>query len=551
MVLTETVQDYSTQAAQSFIQTAVFVDDRIYQSAPASSGAPKQVLAPKLRKMASRRLSVEGDQSQVASEAVPEEDPAPDSYDIVNSFAKKQIVCSLYQPKKPASFGPASDIFPLCRAADVVIVDWDLFGDKGHRALELIDGLIAQALKDVPEQLRLILVYTQEPNLFGVANEIYQKVHPSIGDSFRPLQEEEGLAFHTENSRVAVLGKPGRERVDIDPRHVVNEIDLADVAVREFAKLASGILHATALLGLAEIRKNSRKILSKFNRDLDPAFLTHLAMSLPGEDASSHVIPLLVSEIEAVLEDALPKPLIRENIFRDWCQNVWTPGEHLGSVLNQEGLNYREIAEDICTLGFKKAREKNSVIPRVGEVKHTRKAAKVLLPSEDSDANHRFSHLMASRTFYGATQRSLKLGSIVYDVSLNQYLVCIQPVCDSVRLEEPRAFVFVRMVESEQNGGNYMSHVIFKADGSPVELIYQPKSYLCFAASFSPDKTTQEVIAQTGEDGELYFIDSAKKRYVWVDQLRTSHAQRAVERFASDLSRVGLTESEWLRRLQK
>jgi len=550
MTLPETVREYSIFAAQSFIQTAVFVDDRIYQRGSSGEDEPKKVIVPRSRKKSSRRAPAESDQSAIGSAAVLEEDPAPDSYDIVNSFAKKQIVCSLYQPKRTAKVSPASDIFPLCRAADVVIVDWDLFGDKGERARELIDGLIAQAVRDVPEQLRLILVYTQDANLFGVAGEIYDKVYPSIGDSFQPVPEEGGLAFHTENSRIAVLGKPGRARADTDPRHIVDESDLADVAVREFAKLASGILHAATLLGLAEIRKNSRKILSRFSSELDPAFLTHLAMCAPEEDASSHVIPLLVSEIEAVLEDALPRPLVPGNLLKDWCSNVWVPGDHLEQLFGQNGLNYQKIAEDICVKGFKGARENNNAVPNPNDAKKTRKAAKILLPTSESDANHRFSHLMASRTFYGDGQRVLKLGSIVHDNDHDQYLLCIQPICDSVRLKEPRVFVFVQMSRSEVDAGGAVSHVILKSDDPVIELIYQPKSYFCFAATFTPDATSQEVIAEKDLDGHLHFKDSEGRIYFWIDQLRTSHAQRAVERFASDLSRVGLTESEWLRRLE-
>ncbi len=554
MTIPETVHDYSRFAAQSFIQTAVFVDDRIYFRSTSAEDEPKKVIGPKIRKKISRSAPAAVDQSAVASSTTLEEDPAPDSYDIVNSFAKKQIVCSLYQPKKEAKVSPASDIFPLCRAADVVIVDWDLFGDKGERARELIDGLIAQAVRDVPEQLRLILVYTQEANLFGVANEIYEKVHPTIGDSFQPLPEEDGLAFHTENSRIAVLGKPGRERADTDARHIVDEADLADIAIREFAKLASGILHAATLLGLSEIRKNSRKILSRFSSDLDPAFLTHLAMCLPEEDASSHVIPLLVSEIEAVLEDALPAPLVPEKLLKDWCKNVWQPGAHLDQLFGQNGLDHRKIAEDICAKGFKQAQKENNAIPNMNaekdRTKKVRRASKILLPKEDSDSHHRFSHLMASRTFYGDGSRVLKLGSIVHDRDQDQFLLCIQPICDSVRLKEPRVFVFVQMSKGGPDNGNSASHVIFKSDNSAIELVYHPKSYLCFATKFTPEKASQEVVAGKDENDELYFTDSEGKRYYWIDQLRTSHAQRAVERFASDLSRVGLTESEWLRRLE-
>ena len=237
-MLPESVEKYSKYAAEKFIQTAVFVDDRIYEEQRNTSGDTKNVVTPKTRKKATRSAE-EGEPAQETE--IGEADSLPDARNIVTSFAKKQIVCSLYQPKRSAKYSPDSDIFPLCRAADVVILDWDLFGDGGDRATELADGLVTQAAEDVPEQLRLILVYTQEVNLFEIANQLYEKINRSIGEKFEPRPEDGGLAFHTENSRVVVLGKPGRPRAPDQEAFVVNENDLAEIAVREFAKLASGL----------------------------------------------------------------------------------------------------------------------------------------------------------------------------------------------------------------------------------------------------------------------------------------------------------------------
>lgn len=549
MTLPETVSEYSQYAAQEFLQTVVFVDDRIYERKSGSVHQPKIVAAPKKRKKVVKTSETKSPEPALndISDELDEYSP----HDVVTSFAKKQIICSLYQPNKGAKVSPTSDIFPLCRAADIVIVDWDLYGDRGERALELIDGLINQAVKDVPEQLRLILVYTQELNLFSIADQLYQKISLSLGDKIVPVQEEGGLAFHTANSRVSILGKTGRERADTHPDHIVEERELANVAVKEFAKLASGLLHAATLLGLSEIKKNSRKILSKFNSTLDPAFLTHMAMHPPEEDASSHIIPLIILEIEAILEDALPNPLITENLLRDWCNNVWNPGGHINNLLGQEGLDVRTIGETVCLRGFAAARQQFNQLPRLSSNANIRKASKLFLKSDEDNSNHVFSHLMASRTFYGDMPKTLKLGSIVYKKSEERYLLCIQPVCDSVRLEKDRKFVFVELIESDPESGNQASHIVSKEDGKIVELFYQAKSYQCYVAEFSPDPHSKQVITKQSRTGEAVFVDKSRKTYVWLDQLKTSHAQRAVENYASDLSRVGLTESEWLRLLGK
>lgn len=551
-MIPDTVKGYSEYAAREFLQTAVFIDDRIYDSKAGPAAEGGELTAPKPRKRALK--SAAGPERNEAGATIIEENEEYSPYDIVNSFAKEQIICSLYQPKNHAKVTSKSDIFLLCRSADIVIVDWDLFGDEGSRALELIDGLIQQAVKDVPEQLRLILVYTQETNLGSVAEKLYEKVEESIGEVLTRIDD---LTLRTTNSRVSVLGKVGRTRPVTSNDHVVKESELAERAVQEFAGLADGLLHAATLLGLAEIKKNSRRILSKFSKELDPAFLTHLAMSLPMEDASEHITPLLVSEIEAVLRDVLPTPLISRALLYDWCRNVWQPGQHLDDLFNQDGSDKRAIAEAICIEGFEAARNQFNQIPNPINNKRTRKAAEILLESGEDNANHRFAQLMASRSFYGDAVRKpkvLKLGSIVYHSEDDTYLLCIQPLCDSVRIESDRRFLFVELAKVEpgtDTPDKRASHIVVQENGDPLELHYQPKTYHCRSVIFSPDPETKQVQTKPSGDEKSVFNDKSGYCYEWIDELKEAHAQRAVEKLAGDLSRVGLTESEWLRRLNR
>ena len=553
MRIPDTVKGYSEYAAREFLQTAVFIDDRIYDSKAGPDAEGGELTAPKPRKRALK--SAAGPERNEAGATIIEENEEYSPHDIVNSFAKKQIICSLYQPTTKARVTSESDIFLLCRSADIVIVDWDLFGDDGSRALELIDGLIRQAVNDVPEQLRLILVYTQETDLGSIAEKLHEKVQESIGEVLPRLDND--LTFRTTNSRVSVLGKVGRTRPVTSNDHVVKESELAERAVKEFAGLADGLLHAATLLGLAEIKKNSRRILSKFSKELDPAFLTHLAMSLPMEDASEHITPLLVSEIEAVLRDVLPTPLISRALLYDWCRNVWQTGKHLDNLFTQDGSDKRAIAEAICIEGFEEARKRFSQIPNPGNNKRTRKAAEILLESGEDNANHRFAQLMVSRSFYGDAVRKpkvLKLGSIVYHAEDDTYLLCIQPLCDSVLIESDRRFLFVELAKVEpgpDTPDKRASHIVVQENGDPLELHYQPKSYRCRSVTFSPDPETKQVQTKSSGDEKSVFNDKSGYCYEWIDELKEAHAQRAVDKLAGDLSRVGLTESEWLRRLNR
>lgn len=229
----ETVHEYSKIAAQSFIQTSVFIDDRIYTD-PTPEPDDRNVRDPN-----ERQQTIEGEplggnnEEDVGDNEV--EDPLT-SIAIVNSFAAKQIVCSLYRPEKDNWQAQTRDIVKVCNAADVVILDWDLFGHIGNRACELIDKIISDSIMNTPERLRLFLVYTYKSDLFNIANEIHLNV-PFINDKCDPLEEETDPDFQAENYRVVVRQKKTRTTVDDTVPHIISENELADVAIKEFAKL--------------------------------------------------------------------------------------------------------------------------------------------------------------------------------------------------------------------------------------------------------------------------------------------------------------------------
>lgn len=559
----KTLSEFSTLAAEKFIQTVVFVDDKIYNTKSGSVLLPKVAVKPPIRKAALKSST-----SAMLSKTV-EYDEATEiedfsSHDIVSSFAKKSIVCSLYQPREGASVSVTSDLYKLCLASDIVILDWDL-GDAGKKTLELVSNLVVQSLEAVPEQLRLILIYTNEPNLTAVAEQIYDRLSKLLKGKIDPQKEDLGLALHTSNSRVVILGKPGHRLPEYDP-HTVNEKYLADRSIAEFSKLASGLLQSAVLLGLAEIRGNSRKILSQFDSTLDPAFLTHRALSLPDEEASNHVVPLLVAELQSILEDCLPSPVISSSVIKNWCADKWEPGPHVRSLLKAT-TDEKAFAVDLCLTGpkiretypsehrwNKLSKNKDSKWQYSGDKESIGMLSTFLHHSKESKENHNLSILMSQRTYYGLGPRVLTLGTIVCSREENviRYLLCLHPLCDSVRLDEKRKFIFCSLdIRTPENGVKKASHVVFD-NGQFVELLFSPKSFNCVTKEFEPDTREKKVIATSSEREPLGFTSSCdNKRYTWVAQLKPDHAQRAVEQFARELSRVGLTESEWLRLMAK
>ncbi|MDO8700484.1 MAG: response regulator receiver domain [Deltaproteobacteria bacterium] len=529
--LPKTLTEFSQFAAERFLQTAVFIDDKIYDRSTGSVSDPKILLKPGLARKSALR-SAEPTSTTKEKSAI-DEPPTIDRYspqEIVTSFAKKRILCSLYQPKQDASVGQSSDVYQLCLASDIVIIDWDLYGDAGAKASDLVCNLIEESLKDIPWQMRLVLIYTDEKNLFDVANRIFERLQKTLKDAVVPIRN--GLVLTTSNSWIAVFGKPG-ERTAQYQSFIIPEDQLAEHSILEFSKMASGMLQGAVLYGLSKIRENSRKILSKFNASLDPAFLTHRGLSLP-DDASDHVLPLLMAEIQSVLEDQLPNPIVSEALIEDWCASVWTPRSHAKSAISSG--DPRKVAREFCLKGPKAVQ---SVVTK-------KKLYTFLHESLTSKANHQLAVLMSQRTHYGEASRRLKLGTILKDEK-GKFFLCLQPVCDSVRIEEPRKFL---LAELDCVNGTQFNAVV-EHENNWFELCYKPKVFSSVLVEFRPSGTDGFVIATEEKQDLFIFTAKGKRKYYWVAQLKAEHAQREAEEFAHQLSRVGLTESEWLRLMAK
>lgn len=549
-----TMDDFSRNAVENFVQTVVFVDDKIYFPPPSGTVIQeKNITTPRTRKLSTKSAEEEAASEKTVTTPLTEESPSFSPHEIQSSFAKKQIACSLHQPKKTDSVKIESVTYQLCACADIVIVDWDLHGDAGIKATHLIENLVTQSLIDDPHQLRLILIYTSELNLFDIANTLYERLSDKVSGEIEYKDVDQGLAFHTLNARVVVLGKPG-ERLEKYKSFEVTEHGLAERAIKEYCNLADGLLQGCILQGLAAIRKQSRKIMTKFHSGLDGAFLTHRALGLPHEEAFDHISPLLVAEIEAVLEDSLPAPLINNAVISNWCKEKWKSSDHASKFV-PNGTDLLGFANNFCTKGMgiaddydsgnnsdlektiKGLKEKEPKWPSVNSPNFKSLTSFLSIDTNGADLRE-LSAVMSQRTYYGVNRR-LTLGSIIRETDGDKrFMLCLQPVCDSVRLKKDSTFIFCFLEEAK---GEKATFVVKDGKGF-TDLIYKPGiKQNCITLKFKPTKGLISAI-------NLIFTDASdSKTYRWIAQLKPKHAQRAAEQFARELSRVGLTESEWLR----
>jgi len=551
------------ESAEQYLKTVVLIDDRIYENKSGSVASILTKPSAVRRKAALKSATSSSDKSckEIEKAEVPEEPDEVSFHEVQNSFAKKRIICSLYQPKKSASFGEQSDVYKLCSTADVVIVDWDLDDPSGDKATTLVGSLVAQSRVEIPYQLRLVLIYTLEPNLQFVANKIFEHLVELLSEGDIAVDpQSEGLVVTTENARVVVLGKREGTTLDQFSDYWVPERALATRTIKEFSQLASGLLQGVVLRGIANLRKNNRRIITRFSKDLDIAFLTHRALLLPDE-AFGQIIPLLTDELRAVLEDMLGEsPLGKHSavkeILDDWCDKHWKVNNDAKLNIG-DGANGLEFVKDVFCNGpaIKKdySKVQKSQIPGLTKSnkwdknkKKCDKLAEYLLGNCGVKYCHeKLGSLMSQRVKYNNAGRSLHLGVIVRELAdEKRYLLCLQPVCDSVRMGgESRAFIFCVLKELEDDG--LFTHCVMDVSGNVIKLKYKPKVSSIFGWNF---KSADDVVcAKKDEEDRFIFRGEDEKKYEWIAELKIEHAQRAAEEFGRELSRVGLTESEWLR----
>ena len=575
----------SRSQARRFLQTAVVVDDR----ASLDLAVPHEVVTP----------------GKGAAQATPAPGaPTPDSKNdldarrLINKFAAEGVVCAVLKP----DFGDGGEDIKVVETradkatqrADIVIMDWNLRGEEqasGDEAKQLIRRILTtdDDTGTAPRRLRLVAVYTGETGLREIADELRELVAgvrpPKTEPETEPETETEAGAGKQPADRdyvvragpvtLVVYGKAGgtlsEQGEDLARR--VGEDDLPDRLLDDFAEMTQGLLSNVALASLSAIRENTHRILSRFGSGVDAPYVAHRVLSTPPEEAEDHPVPLVASEIEGVLADAVAG-LVGRDALGDWLATV--ADAPLGEGLNLEPDKFREALLDLAVEGLQghdsKAHgtEWHTLVQRLrGKTNKSPKGALSDLTNrmtpEDTDgqlADMKFAVLTAVRSQYDEPHPTLRLGSIVAVGGLEDtdYRLCIQPVCDSVRIPdaEERSFPMLRMtVVPHVNKGHRVDVVVQtraddKAESSFVKLCVSLKARHVSLLPIRPEAGRGVVSAGPPDDnGNRWFVPpgGSEPAVRWVADLKPEFAIRIAGRFAGEISRVGLTESEWLRRM--
>lgn len=499
--------EQSKEIANNFIQNIVFIDDKAYKE----------------------------DSTNNAFSAL----------DVSNAFAKTGKICAIYAPKSISDIEGYNIIF---KKTDVVILDWylniertaeqqldpdaDADNDepRGEFTLKLLKQLISDAGTD---KLKLIIVYTGETRISDIKDVIVNNIDSK-------LFKVNNYTIESSNVCIIIRVKGGKafEHVPEFKPLVVDYDKLPELVLTEFTKLTNGLLSNFALSAITTIRNNTSKILGCFSRTLDPAYLGH-RVNLPNPSDAKELLVQLFG-------DAIAELIGSEDIdTNSWVEN-WIHNRIEDKKINLAGQDLTINKEILCRIISADSPDLNTKIFSVTNIKIGKKASKLAsrlfqygdIQIEDSDIS--FAKLTHHKNIFLPQQQCpmLTLGTIIKSITSNNYYICMQQKCDSVRIQGERRFLFLPL---EQNEDHY-SIIVSKESKFSIDV----SSYSLKTIKFRANKDEQAIYAEN-DKGKYLFTSIHQEQYEWVVDLKEMHAQRIVNNYCAQLSRIGLNESEWLR----
>ena len=592
---------YSQEIAADFLQSVVVVDDKAQTNPKTKEGRAKNVPTPGLAQpgRGARKLVTTQNEIDIDSPTLPAPtEPISPMQQLADAevlpikalneaFAQHGIVCGFLSPSANGTDRAAivERVVKSAKRADIVILDWKMeLGERtGSTALEIIDNILRSDdgkrgnTFQSRGRLRLIVIYSQSIDLAAITNDIYDHLNTesSEEDSFKRIDE---FTLIHESTRICVFRKSGGTTSKDGRTYDVNT--LTDKIIDEFTLLTEGLLSNVAIEALSALRQNTHKILQKFNSSLDAPYLTHRALTNPSEETQSHPIALLASEMQDVLEGNNITDSVSPSRIRLWLKslperispNSISVNAKLSALTVEQQL---ELVADAVENGVHEPTNLSVTNAEwttfINKLKSPRKdehsAFTNLMLSDNTgaDKDRAFSMLTTIRSHYTTPPPYLNLGTIIAirKGSTSDYYVCIQPVCDCVRLECARRFPFLKLelppIPEPQKPKPPKFDFIIRDGTELLELKVSYKPYEMELFSFTPvadgkiikaDKVELEGQVNTKE-WVFKGIDDAGNQVecYWLADLKFAHAQRIVDNFGSHVSRVGLTESEWLRRM--
>ncbi|QDT93849.1 response regulator receiver domain [Gimesia algae] len=525
--------DITNEIVSEFLQTVVVLDDESYLREPESEAeSNSEIIDP------SPRGNIGGTDDENQNSRPPSKKHGLDAKILIDSFANNGQVCAVLAPAHNED--PVKYTKNVAQNADVVILDWQINGDDGEIAQTIIKDLI-QEDSNRGGRLRLFVIYTGEGDL--------TIPYESVRDKIKILEEIDGdkVVLGCNNIRVKFVMKKDGE----DPQGI-SEKELPNVIIQTFAEFAGGLVPNSVMAAIHQVRENAQHVLQRFRKELDGAFIAHRILLHNQEEASRYLIELIADELKATFDYS---SLIEKSVGQEVLTEYITDG-----VYPCDKLLIKETAEfeEQKFIELKKEDVITSLDTNVFDEtlwKKTKTLYKRIYPLFHQDTQvgrERYlelSRISSLRTEINSQLRTvipqIKLGSILRTKTTEDYYVCLQPLCDCVRLEpnKKNPFIFGKFKESIKP--NQPFELVINDDNKNICLSFRHEPFATKVFNFGSNETACIIPQKEGD--KWFFTPSGNTKLIWIAELRPVFAQRLVHRIMSQLSRVGLDEFEWQR----
>lgn len=460
-----------------------------------------------------------------------------------DDFTREGKLCTLFSPEKCDDLNIC---LKLADKADVTILDWFINfpipddvdntedADSDVRGKFAIDFLIS-ILKKCRNQLKLFLVYTNE-SIESVFNDAYTKLR-KVEDIRKDDSDDYLLSF--KSIKIYFRKKNISDEPDgKSSKGLLNPEQVPSFISSKFASMNNGLLPEFALKCASSIKENTFEILNLFSSDMDYAYLDHKSCISDTDSSISILFNLYSSVLKELLSSQVNDfSLLEEKWVKFYISKI------------DEGCS---IKRDIkCVLGLESYPTKEEYEKKVDSAGKKHFVGKQMLTDEAKliDAFVKFAkltHLCVDFSINEDKSHILSLGTIVCDEEHNFYF-CIQQRCDSVRINgKRRKFLFLPLIEKKieniNSNGKKISIILDK------DMAFEIKnhSFDIHTIFFESDVGCVE---SEYINGDYVFSDCEGKKYKYLGRVNEMHALRIARAYGEKLSRIGLDDFEWFRRL--
>jgi Response receiver domain len=580
-------RQHSEDVVGKFLQTIVVVDDRAFFQRTESSTKPTTLKASPVRPRftgAPQAVAEHRDETtdvvgpakdssgaevgSLVEDATTAEETSEDlahelnAKYLIESFAGRGIVCAVLRPSEIEVAQLDKKVYPIAERADIVMLDWVLHEDtEGRKVKELIAEMTKTS--SAQHRVRLIVVYTGELVLSDIIDEIQRTLQDS---DVTDVLKKDDFTLTTGAVRITIYAKNNVRRAESggELRERMIPVDqLPDRLIREFADMTAGLVSNVALGSFAALRSNTHRVLSKFSSGIDAPFLAHRAMLERPEDANDLLVYLVGAELTAILEGnevgKIADKIEASDVIRAWLDMCEAKIQDAGG----RGLAHKfsvksspEFLDDLCKM-LRKGVADSTLTDELkklneDEEPHKKKLTEKLSIDKRSAGSmeNKFAVLTTLKSDYRVNPPSLLPGTLLKESPSEsgakprpKYWVCIQPICDCVRIRGERSFPFLEMVED--NGRFNLVLPDDEKEFVKARIIFRPHKLRMMEF-----KATDHGMVRGVREGEAVFFkaERSENKYRWIGELKFEQAQRIVNKYAAEISRVGLDESEWLRR---